>query len=66
MTVHVYIPCVWLMLNSVVKLLDKQSGQTKKGEPQVWGLGQGLTTPHYKKSAYYEMLCRVFELCRLL
>jgi hypothetical protein len=33
-----------------------------KGGPSAWGLGEGLTTPHHKKPACYEMLHRVLEL----
>jgi len=32
-----------------------------KGSP-AWGLGEGLTTPHLKKLACYEMLHRASEL----
>jgi hypothetical protein len=32
------------------------------GGPPTWGLGEGLTTPHRKNLACYEMLHRVSEL----
>jgi hypothetical protein len=31
-------------------------------DPPPWGLGEGLTTPHHKKPACYEMLHRSSEL----
>jgi len=31
-------------------------------DPPAWGLCEGLTNPHHKKSACYEMLHRAMEL----
>jgi hypothetical protein len=36
--------------------------QPIRGGPSVWGLGKGLTTPHYKKPACYETLYRIWKL----
>jgi hypothetical protein len=36
--------------------------QPTRGGPPAWGLCEGLTNPHHKKSACYEMLHRAMEL----
>jgi hypothetical protein len=35
-------------------------GRNARGDPPVWGLRKGLTTPHSKKPACYE-ICRALE-----
>jgi hypothetical protein len=37
-------------------------GQPASGGPPAWGLDEGLTTPHRKEIACYEMLHRTAEL----
>jgi len=42
-------------------ILNEKSRQPTKGGPTAWGLGEGLTTPHCKKTAHYEMLHRTSD-----
>jgi hypothetical protein len=46
-----------LPLRIAVNMLSSQ-GQPATDAPPAWGLGEGLTTPHCKKPACYEMLHR--------
>jgi hypothetical protein len=41
-------------------------GQPTKCGPTPWGLGEGLTTLHCKKTAFYETLHRASEMDRSL
>jgi len=52
----------WIAAN----VLNKQSRTAAKGCPVAWGLADGLTTPHLKKTVSYEMLHRASELSGLL
>jgi hypothetical protein len=45
-----------------VSILNKQSWTDDKGAPPAWRVGEGLTTPHHKNPACYEMLQRAAEL----
>jgi len=38
------------ILKVAVNILDKQPQQPIRGGPPAWGLGEGLTTPHRKKT----------------
>jgi hypothetical protein len=41
-------------------------GQPTRGDPSACGLGEGLTTPHRKKTACYMIIHEASELSRLL
>jgi hypothetical protein len=45
-------------------ILNKQSRIADKGWPSSLEIGRGLTTPHHKKVARYEMLQRASELIK--
>jgi hypothetical protein len=39
-------------------------GQPTGGGPREWGLGEGLTAPHRKTTACYEMLQIIWDLAK--
>jgi hypothetical protein len=53
--ITMFIFCVFLCLCNYYIILYY-------GVPPAWGLGMGLTSPHSKKLACYEMLHRASEL----
>jgi hypothetical protein len=53
------------MLNTTytfLLLVNNSPVQLTRGDPPAWGLSEGLTTPHFKKPACFEMLHRASEL----
>jgi len=44
-----------------MNMLTRKSRQTTRNGPPAWGLGDVVTTPHFKKTACYEMLHRASE-----
>jgi len=61
-TYHVFIKCVADRKYGLQIYWVISSGQPIRGGPPAWGLGEGLTTPHHKTLACYEMLHRVSDL----
>jgi hypothetical protein len=48
--------------NLMLEVQNKQSLTSNEGCLPFWRLGEGLTTPHRKRRARYEMLHRALEL----